>query len=71
MFAHVDALGAFAAGCKDEVIIAVSGNNLGIRHAVIIIIVAIVTGRAYKLFIQQLYKIVVYIYHLIGAAQHF
>src|SRR6188768_3515670 len=62
-------IGAFAAGYKNQVIITVIADLLCIDYPVIIIQVAVIAGRAYKLPVKNRHEIVIYIYVLIHTPQ--
>src|SRR5689334_12390278 len=62
-------VGTVSAWCKYKMIVSLITDHLRIQYAVIIIQIAIITGRAYKLFIEDRNEIVVRIHVLVHPTQ--
>jgi hypothetical protein len=62
-------VGTVAAWCKYKMIVALITDHLCIQYAVIIIQIAIITGRTYKLFIEDGNEIIVDIHILVHSTQ--
>src|SRR5437868_5362764 len=66
-----ESVGAFVTRNKYKMIKALASHLLRIYYVIVIVCVAIVADRAYKLFIEDSYKVVVDIYHLVHTTEEF